>query len=128
MGEEKTKKEKSSIFTNIIAVDFDGTIVENQFPNIGKELPGAFDALNEIHKKFYLILWTCRIGDALQKAIEFCKERGLVFDAINENVDFLPFQTSQKVWAYHYIDDRSGFKDWEDELRKVNELKIERFR
>ena len=69
-----------------IAVDFDGTIVEHKYPKIGKEIPFAIDTLlalaAEGHK---LILWTSRDGELLDEALEFCRERGLEFYAINSN-------------------------------------------
>ena len=69
--------------TNIkIAVDFDGTIVEHQYPEIGKEKLFAFEALQEMQKKgFKLILWTVRSGKRLEEAVEFCRNKGVEFYA-----------------------------------------------
>jgi len=105
-----------------IAVDFDGTLCEYNFPGIGQqkeEHKQLMDVLikmrNQGHK---LILWTNR-GDneqyrSLTEAIEWCKEKGLKFDAINEN---LPNQKklsgySPKIMADYYIDDKAlSFSD-----------------
>ena len=92
-----------------VAVDFDGTIVDHRFPDIGDSVPGAFEFL----KKFQdsgatLILWTMRsdgqdAGNVLTQAIEYCENRGVVFDFVNENPQ--PWTTSQKAYAHVYIDD-----------------------
>ena len=61
----------------LIAVDFDGTIVEHEYPKIGKEIPFAIDTLialaNEGHR---IVLWTVREGQLLTDAVEFCSKRG----------------------------------------------------
>lgn len=92
----------------IIAVDFDGTIIEaGHFPNLGPALPHAFEVLKKLQEKGHrLILWTCRGGKSLDVAVEFCKENGLTFDAINENIDKEYYNhTSNKIVANIYIDD-----------------------
>ncbi len=100
-----------------IAIDFDGTIVEHKFPEIGKELLFAFETMLELKKqKHQLILWTYRSGKELEEAVEFCKERGIEFYAVNrsypeENYDD---RISRKIEADVYIDDRNigGFPGW----------------
>ena len=66
----------------VIAVDFDGTIVENRYPEIGQERPFAIDTLkmliNDHHR---LVLWSCREGQLLDDAINWCRERGVEFYA-----------------------------------------------
>ena len=78
-GYERRKK--------IIAVDFDGCLCADAWPEIGEENK---DALNELRKEKLLgtriILWTCRSGRKLQEAIDWCKERGITFDEINANL------------------------------------------
>jgi len=90
----------------IVAVDFDGTIVEHKYPSIGKELPGAIDTLKELisngHK---LILLTMRSDNYLDQAIQFLKDRGIEFWAINSNPDQIHWTNSNKVYANLYIDD-----------------------
>lgn len=110
-----------------IAVDFDGTLCEMDFPNIGKQTKDQKLLMETLIQKRKngdkLILWTNR-GDneehpALTEAIKWCKERGLEFDAINEN---LPGQKkisgpSPKVMADLYIDDLAiNVKDWKQIL------------
>ena len=99
----------------IIAVDFDGTIVEHQYPAIGREKPFAIDTLKKLAKEHHrLILWTLREGKLLQEAIDFCKERGLEFYAVNRNYPEEKHPTERKLRAEMWIDDRNlgGLPDW----------------
>lgn len=69
-----------------IAVDFDGTIVEHRYPEIGKELPFATETLRTLIKEHHrLILWSVREGKLLQDAIEWCHEHGVDFWAVNRD-------------------------------------------
>jgi len=101
-----------------IAVDFDGTIVEHKYPKIGKPLLFAFETLRELHKQNHqLILWTIRTGKELDEAIEFCKQNGVFFYAVNKNFPeeiFDPLNTSRKIDADIFIDDKNigGFPGW----------------
>ena len=105
----------------IIAIDFDGTIVNNKFPEIGEPIGNAFDALLAMKRSGYkLILWTCRNDIAernyLTEAVDFCRDRGLEFDAINDNLSDSPFAhlgNGRKVYADLYIDDKSLLPVWE---------------
>lgn len=102
----------------IIAVDFDGTIVEHEYPRIGKEIPFAIDTLKKLQDDQHrLILWSVREGSLLEEAIEFCRERGLEFYAANK--DFPEEHGrgkgySRKLKADLFIDDRNlgGLPDW----------------
>lgn len=110
----------------IIAVDFDGTIVEHKYPKIGKEKPFAVKTLKLIQDKGHqLILWTYRSGKELEEAVRFCEEKGLVFHAVNQNLyeDELTHSSSRKIYADIYIDDRNllGIPEW----GKIYELIIE---
>lgn len=70
----------------IIAVDFDGTIVEHRYPEIGKEIPFAIATLKRLQAEHHiLILWTVREGKLLDDAVEYCRNRGLEFYAVNAN-------------------------------------------
>ena len=101
-----------------IAVDFDGTIVEHKFPEIGKEKPFAIETLLQLQEDGNrLILWTSREGELLEAAISFCHERGLDFYAVNSNQPrgaLFTGQAGTKVVADVYIDDRNlgGLPDW----------------
>ena len=111
-----------------IAVDFDGTIVENRYPEIGKEIPFAVDTLKMlIHDRHRLILWTARESKLLDDAILWCKERGVEFYAINrdypeETTGNNPF-FSRKLKADIFIDDRNigGLPDWGTIYRMISE-------
>lgn len=101
----------------IIAVDFDGTIVEQKYPSIGKEIPFAIETLKLLQKSGHqLILWTYRAGTELEKAIEFCQKRGLEFYAVNKNYpeEVYSERISRKIKADLYIDDMNygGLPDW----------------
>ena len=103
----------------VIAVDFDGTIVENKYPEIGEEIPFAMDTLKILRQNGHrLILWTCREGQLLDDAVNWCRERNFEFYAINrdypeETTDNNPAFT-RKIKADIFIDDRSlgGLPDW----------------
>lgn len=103
----------------VIAVDFDGTIVEHRYPSIGKELPFAIDTLRKLAEEGHrLILWTVREGQYLDEAVEFCRERGLEFYAVNrdypEEEQECNNHFSRKLKADIWIDDRNlgGLPDW----------------
>lgn len=102
----------------VIAVDFDGTIVEHAYPKIGNEMMFAFATLKALQSKGHrLILWTYRKGKSLEDAVEFCTKKGMVFYAVNENYpgETLEGNFSRKVNADIFIDDRNvgGFMGWE---------------
>jgi hydroxymethylpyrimidine pyrophosphatase-like HAD family hydrolase len=105
-------------FTGIkIAVDFDGTIVEHDYPGIGKEKLFAFQTLKELEKKgASLILWTFRTGKELDEAVEYCRKNGIEFYAINKNYpeEIFDETVSRKINADIYIDDKNvgGFPGW----------------
>ena len=102
----------------LIAVDFDGTIVEHKYPAIGREIPFATDTLKHLIKDGHrLILWTIRHGRTLQEAIDWCKDRGVEFYAVNSDYaeqDVENEERSPKVKCDIYIDDRNvgGLPDW----------------
>lgn len=103
----------------IIAVDFDGTIVEHRYPAIGKEIPFAISTLKRLQaERHILILWTAREGRLLEEALDFCRERGLEFYAVNSNlpddIEDESVRISRKIKADLYIDDRNigGLPDW----------------
>lgn len=102
-----------------IAVDFDGTIVEDRYPDIGEERPFATDTLRMLIKERHrLILWSVREGERLQEAVDWCHERGVDFWAVNrdypeEEID-KNNHFSRKIKADYFIDDRgiAGLPDW----------------
>lgn len=115
-----------------IAVDFDGTIVENRYPEIGKPKLFAFETLQKLQDDGHLlILWTYRHGSKLEEAVEFCKMRGLEFYAVNKSYPEEEFGgTSRKIMADIFIDDRNigGMLGWGEIYQKLNssERKLEK--
>ncbi len=88
-----------------IAIDFDGTIVSHDYPHIGYDL-GAIPLLKELQAKGHiLILYTMRHDELLKKAIDWCEQRGLKFNYINNNPAQKEWTSSPKIYADIYIDD-----------------------
>ena len=113
-----------------IAVDFDGTIVEHRYPEIGNEIIFATDTLkmliNDGHR---LILWSVREGELLDEAVEWCRQRGVEFYAVNkdfpeEDVEKNE-QYSRKLRVDLFIDDRNvgGLPDWGTIYQIIKERK-----
>jgi hydroxymethylpyrimidine pyrophosphatase-like HAD family hydrolase len=103
--------------TKTIAVDFDGTIVEDRYPSIGKPMTFAFETLQLLKKDGHrLILWTYREGKELQDAVEFCLNNGIEFYAVNKNYaeEIFNEKTPRKLNVDIFIDDRNigGFLGW----------------
>lgn len=103
----------------IIAVDFDGTIVQDNYPSIGKERPFATQTLRMLQAEGHqLILWTVRKGLQLDEALEWCRERGIEFYAVNKDFPEEDEQQnerySRKIKVDIFIDDRNvgGLPDW----------------
>lgn len=96
----------------IIAVDFDGCLCEENWPNIGEPILENIEyikACKEAGDK--IILWTCRAGKDLQVALKWCKEQGIIFDYINKNAQeafdmFGHLEESRKIFADVYLDDK----------------------
>ena len=117
----------------IIAVDYDGTLCENAYPDIGDP---KYDVINYIieekAKGSKIILWTCRTDQYLENALEWCRQYGIEFDAVNDNIQEIKdkYQNcSRKIFANIYIDDKSihplylkkGFKE---AIRKIYNMLI----
>ena len=111
-----------------IAVDFDGTIVEHHYPRIGRERPFAIATLKMlIEQKHQIILWSVREGELLEEAVNWCRERGVEFYAVNRDY---PEETaannphySRKLKVDLFIDDRNlgGLPDWGTIYRMITE-------
>lgn len=112
-----------------IAIDFDGTIVEHRYPEIGPEIPFAIDTLKMlINDRHRLILWSVREGVLLEEAVEYCRKRGVEFYAVNK--DYPEEKTtdrnfSRKLKVDLFIDDRNlgGIPDWGTIYRMISEKK-----
>lgn len=114
----KMEQQFLSTDSKVIAVDFDGTIVEHRYPEIGKEMMFAFATLRALQKKGHkLILWTFRDGRYLEDAVTYCRENGIEFYAVNRNYPEEKFDhtISRKINADIFIDDRNigGFHGWD---------------
>lgn len=108
-----------------IAVDFDGTIVEHEYPLIGKEKLFAFLTLKELIKKgARLILWTFRTGKELEDAVDFCRKNGVEFYAVNKSYpeEVMNETVSRKIDADLFIDDKNigGFPGWSEVWQMLN--------
>lgn len=100
-----------------IAVDFDGTLVENRYPEIGKPILFAFETLKKLQQEGHqLILWTYRSGVKLEEAVEFCAKQGVEFYAVNKSYPEEEYEESisRKILADMFIDDRNinGLPQW----------------
>jgi len=103
--------------SKLIAIDFDGTIVEDRYPEIGKPMMFAFETMQKLQEdRHRLILWTYRSGKRLEEAVEFCRSKGIEFYAVNKNYQEEEFDPTipRKLKADIFIDDRNigGFIGW----------------
>ncbi len=109
-----------------IAVDFDGTIVEHRYPEIGKEIMFAFQTLRALQEQGHqLILWTYRSGRELEDAVEYCRRNGLEFYAVNSSYpeeEFDEDYDSRKIDVDLFIDDRNigGLPPWGEIYQMIN--------
>ncbi len=96
---------------NIIAVDFDGTLCTNRYPDIGEPIQEVIDKLLEEQKNgAKLILWTCRCDKELTDAVEWCGRHGIIFDAVNDHIPEMKEvfgNNTRKIFAHQYWDDRA---------------------
>ena len=101
-----------------IAVDFDGTLVENRYPKIGKPILFAFESLKRLQQEGHqIILWTYRSGTKLKEAVDFCENNGIKFYAVNKSYPEEAYDEkvmSRKILADIFIDDRNinGLPPW----------------
>jgi hypothetical protein len=100
----------------VIAVDFDGTIVEHEYPRIGAPIPFAIETLLQLQKDGHtLIMWTVREGGLLKEASDYCAKKGLIFYAYNKNhPEEDRANAARKLDAELFIDDKNigGLPDW----------------
>jgi hypothetical protein len=95
-----------------VAIDFDGTIVDHRYPDIGSPVPGAIEWMKKFQEAgAQLILWTMRSGDRddgtdpLAEAVEYCRSNGVEFFGVNRNPTQAKWTRSPKAYAHCYIDD-----------------------
>lgn len=102
----------------IIAIDFDDTLCDSNYPHCGDYVEGANEAIEKIHKAGYsIIIWTCRANEALLEAFRWCMYRAIPFDFMNKShIEIIEKfgGDNRKVFAHHYVDDRNigGFIGW----------------
>ena len=108
----------------VIAVDFDGTLVEHKYPAIGDDIPYAFESVQFLQEKGHqLILWTRREGQELDEAVAHCRDRGVIFYEVNKNSPKEDCRrVGRKLYADLYIDDRNfgGLPDWRTVIRTLH--------
>ena len=98
--------------SKIWAVDFDGTLCSNAYPEIGEPNLHLILFLKYLQSTYgdRIILWTCRTGDKLKEAVEWTEANGLLLDAVNENLPDIIEKfggDNRKVFADIYLDDSS---------------------
>lgn len=113
----------------IIAVDFDGTIVTDAYPKIGRPQLFAFETMKRLQNDGHrLILWTYRCGNKLDEAVAFCKSNGIEFYAINNSFPSEDYngKESRKIAADLFIDDRNigGFIGWGEVYQKLTNEEV----
>ena len=116
----------------VICIDFDGTCVTNEYPNIGKALPNCVEVLKKLNEKGVdLILLTQRAGKELIDAVEWFREKNIKLYSVNDNPSQNEWSQSRKVYANLYIDDRaigcplaSGTVDWGEVEKILREMGI----
>lgn len=127
--QKKVSSEEMTSLPKIAAVDFDGTLAVTEFPRIVCKNEYMFQLCNVL-KSFgvKLILWTSRDGDQLTEAVDYCRQNGLDFDAVNANlpeVITMFHNDTRKVYADIYIDDKA-IPHIQDPLYWVDRLGIAR--
>lgn len=95
----------------IYAIDFDGTLCSDKFPEIGEPYLNRIETVKRLKENGNrIILWTCRTDEHLQQAVDWCKKHGLVFDAVNQNLPEVQEKwggDTRKVYCDYYIDDKN---------------------
>lgn len=109
----------------IIAIDFDGTICKDRYPDVGKPKSNAVESIQKLYNDgHYIIIYTCRCGEKLKDAVNALLEWGVPFHRVN---DHCPANVAKygegglKIYADVYIDDRNlgGFLGWTDAMQKL---------
>lgn len=116
--------------TPVIAIDFDGCLCEDDYPEIGKPNEDVIEQAKRLQRDgACLILWTCRGGKELDAAVEACRNWGLEFDAVNKNPQFrIDFYGTdcRKVGADEYWDDKAVWMAAPGPLRNIRGATVER--
>lgn len=126
--EKKSSKEEKLSKGKVIAIDFDNTMVLDDYPKIGQDNPMAVDTMKLMLERGHkIILYTIRQGEELDAAVKWCEDRDIELYGINKNKAQSSWNKSPKIYAHYYIDDKNigiplknGAVDW-DKLQ--NDLK-----
>lgn len=109
---------------DVYGVDFDGTLCFSNWPELGEpNLELIYYMINRQKCGDKIILWTCRDGQQLEQAVEWCRNYGLYFDAINDNLPEIAEKyggNSRKIFCDYYIDDRACSVLSEMRLKKAS--------
>lgn len=111
----------------VIAIDFDGTIVEDEYPEIGEPKLFVFESLQQmIEHRHQLILWTTREGRRLQEAVEFCRKNGVEFYAVNKSYPDERFEDmeSRKIICDLFVSNKNfgGMPGWGEVWQEIQRL------
>lgn len=110
----------------LLAIDFDGTIVEDAYPKVGRAKPFAIETIKMLQEDGHrIILWTYRHGQPLNEAVEFLKRNGITPYAVNSSYpeeNSFNGDVSRKINADLFIDDRNfgGFPGWGVIYQRLN--------
>jgi hypothetical protein len=122
---QKIQKRKGGVkMGKIYAIDFDGILCKGMYPKIGKEIPENIEFVKQLmENEEQIILWTCREGDLLKKAVDWCTKRDLKFDAVNKNLSSTIEKYGndcRKIYADYYIDDKNfSIEQYNSERKKL---------
>lgn len=107
----------------IIAIDFDGTIAEHLYPEVGALRKDAKEVIKYLYSKGHeIIIWTCRYGATADLAKKALDEWGIPYHKFNEHIDHVKEEfgnDTRKIFAHVYIDDRNlgGIPSWKQILK-----------
>lgn len=111
----------------IYAIDFDGTLCTDEYPEIGYPIEEALNAVRELHKLGHtIIIWTCRHGEHLKAALAWLDYFNVPYDYVNENVPWLieKYGDCRKIYADRYIDsEKIPSQTWESILREARDCR-----
>lgn len=90
----------------VVAVDFDGTVVEHEYPDVGADVPGAVKVLKKlVAAGVRIVLWTMRSDEELADAVDWYAKREIPLFGVNHNPEQDSWTKSPKAFAQVYVDD-----------------------
>lgn len=115
----------------IIAVDFDGTLHNGEYPGIGTPATDAVTVMQKLRNDgHYIIIWTCREGNLLTEAINWLLSNNIPFNRVNDHEPENKAKyggNTRKVYAHLYVDDKQvgGLPSWPEIYDCVCDLEKE---